>query len=179
MQPAIVLCPLPIGPECGSGSSGHRRFVVCVQSHKKDSPSSGLFRVKVYNEHGMAQRNGTGLLPRLGACAPWVDQQVYLNPYQKVDAAESRLGPGHVPGGDASRPTTYPTEAGFLPPLRVLPGRLPVFTMTQPGEFPPRCMHHRPNSMLDKSVTSARIGVGLSRWVACSIAPASESRSFG
>jgi hypothetical protein len=24
-------------------------FVVCVQSYKKDSPSSGLFRVKVYN----------------------------------------------------------------------------------------------------------------------------------
>ncbi|MGD8398701.1 MAG: DUF523 and DUF1722 domain-containing protein [Anaerolineae bacterium] len=31
---------------------------------KKDSPSSGLFRVKVYNEHGMAQRNGTGIFPR-------------------------------------------------------------------------------------------------------------------
>ena len=31
---------------------------------KKDSPSSGLFRVKVYNEHGMAPRNGTGMFPR-------------------------------------------------------------------------------------------------------------------
>jgi uncharacterized protein YbgA (DUF1722 family)/uncharacterized protein YbbK (DUF523 family) len=31
---------------------------------KKDSPSSGLFRVKVYNEHGMAQRTGTGIFPR-------------------------------------------------------------------------------------------------------------------
>jgi hypothetical protein len=31
---------------------------------KTDSPSSGLFRVKVYNEHGMAQRNGTGMFPR-------------------------------------------------------------------------------------------------------------------
>jgi uncharacterized protein YbgA (DUF1722 family)/uncharacterized protein YbbK (DUF523 family) len=31
---------------------------------KKDSPSSGLFRVKVYNEHGMAQRSGTGMFPR-------------------------------------------------------------------------------------------------------------------
>ena len=31
---------------------------------KKDSPSSGLFRVKVYNEHGMAERNGTGMFPR-------------------------------------------------------------------------------------------------------------------
>jgi uncharacterized protein YbgA (DUF1722 family)/uncharacterized protein YbbK (DUF523 family) len=31
---------------------------------KKDSPSSGLFRVKVYNKHGMAQRNGTGMFPR-------------------------------------------------------------------------------------------------------------------
>ena len=33
-------------------------------THKKDSPSSDLFRVKVYNEHGMAQRNGTGMFPR-------------------------------------------------------------------------------------------------------------------
>jgi uncharacterized protein YbgA (DUF1722 family) len=39
-------------------------FVVCVQSYKKDSPSSGLFRVKVYNKHGMAQKNGTGMFPR-------------------------------------------------------------------------------------------------------------------
>jgi uncharacterized protein YbgA (DUF1722 family)/uncharacterized protein YbbK (DUF523 family) len=31
---------------------------------KKDSPSSGLFRVKVHNEHGMAQRIGTGIFPR-------------------------------------------------------------------------------------------------------------------
>jgi uncharacterized protein YbgA (DUF1722 family) len=31
---------------------------------KKDSPSSGLFRVKVYDEHGMAQRNGIGMFPR-------------------------------------------------------------------------------------------------------------------
>lgn len=31
---------------------------------KKDSPSSGLFRVKVYGEKGMAQRNGTGMFPR-------------------------------------------------------------------------------------------------------------------
>jgi uncharacterized protein YbgA (DUF1722 family)/uncharacterized protein YbbK (DUF523 family) len=31
---------------------------------KKDSPSSGVFRVKVYNVHGMAQRNGTGIFPR-------------------------------------------------------------------------------------------------------------------
>jgi hypothetical protein len=44
-------------------------FVVCVQSYKKDSPSSGLFRVKVYNAdapasaHGMARRNGTGMFP--------------------------------------------------------------------------------------------------------------------
>ena len=30
---------------------------------KKDSPSSGLFRVKVYNEHGIPQRRGTGLFP--------------------------------------------------------------------------------------------------------------------
>jgi uncharacterized protein YbgA (DUF1722 family)/uncharacterized protein YbbK (DUF523 family) len=31
---------------------------------KKDSPSSGLYRVRVYNEKGMAQRNGTGMFPR-------------------------------------------------------------------------------------------------------------------
>lgn len=31
---------------------------------KKDSPSSGLFRVKVYNEHGMAERTGSGLFAR-------------------------------------------------------------------------------------------------------------------
>jgi len=48
----------------GYASSGFAVFVVCVQSYKKDSPSSGLFRVKVYNEHGMAQRNGTGMFPR-------------------------------------------------------------------------------------------------------------------
>ena len=46
----------------GYGWLGLAVFVVCVQSYKKDSPSSGLFRVKVYNEHGMAQRNGTGML---------------------------------------------------------------------------------------------------------------------
>jgi uncharacterized protein YbbK (DUF523 family) len=33
-------------------------------TYKKDSPSSGLFRVRVYNEHDMAQRNGTGMFPR-------------------------------------------------------------------------------------------------------------------
>jgi hypothetical protein len=31
---------------------------------KKTSPGSSLFRVKVYNQHGMAQRNGTGMFPR-------------------------------------------------------------------------------------------------------------------
>jgi uncharacterized protein YbgA (DUF1722 family)/uncharacterized protein YbbK (DUF523 family) len=31
---------------------------------KKDSPSSGLFRVRVYNEHGMAQREGIGMFAR-------------------------------------------------------------------------------------------------------------------
>ena len=39
-------------------------FVVCAQSYRRNSPSSGLFHVKVYNEHGMAQRNGTGMFPR-------------------------------------------------------------------------------------------------------------------
>jgi len=31
---------------------------------KKDSPSSGLYRVRVYNEDGMPSRNGTGIFPR-------------------------------------------------------------------------------------------------------------------
>jgi uncharacterized protein YbgA (DUF1722 family)/uncharacterized protein YbbK (DUF523 family) len=31
---------------------------------KKDSPSSGLYRVRVYDQHGMARRVGTGLFPR-------------------------------------------------------------------------------------------------------------------
>ncbi len=31
---------------------------------KKDSPSSGLYRVRVYNEHGMAERIGVGMFPR-------------------------------------------------------------------------------------------------------------------
>ncbi|MBN1955939.1 MAG: DUF523 and DUF1722 domain-containing protein [Anaerolineae bacterium] len=31
---------------------------------KKDSPSSGLFRVRVYDEHGMPQRVGTGIFAR-------------------------------------------------------------------------------------------------------------------
>ncbi len=50
--------------ESGYGCLGLRDFVACVQSYKKDSPSSGLFGVKVYNEHGMAERNGTGMFPR-------------------------------------------------------------------------------------------------------------------
>ena len=37
---------------------------LCGFVFKKDSPSSGLFRVKVYNEHGIAQRHGTGIFPR-------------------------------------------------------------------------------------------------------------------
>jgi uncharacterized protein YbgA (DUF1722 family) len=57
-----------VGPifkaEWASGLSTRGLFVVCVQSYKKDSPSSGLFRVKVYNKYGMAQRNGTGMFPR-------------------------------------------------------------------------------------------------------------------
>jgi hypothetical protein len=39
-------------------------FVVRVPSNRKDSPRSGLFRVKVYDEKGMAQRNDTGMFPR-------------------------------------------------------------------------------------------------------------------
>lgn len=40
-------------------------FVLRVPSYKKDSPSSGLLRVKVYNQHGMAERNGVGLFARM------------------------------------------------------------------------------------------------------------------
>jgi hypothetical protein len=36
--------------ECGYGWLGLGVFVVCVQSYKKNSPSSGLFRVKVLSE---------------------------------------------------------------------------------------------------------------------------------
>jgi hypothetical protein len=39
-------------------------FLVCVQSYKKGSPSSGLFRVKIYDEHGMPSRTGPGIFPR-------------------------------------------------------------------------------------------------------------------
>jgi hypothetical protein len=45
-------------------SSAHPFFKNGQSPDKKDSPSLGLFRVKVYNEHGMAQRNGMGLFPR-------------------------------------------------------------------------------------------------------------------
>jgi hypothetical protein len=50
--------------------SGGMGFVARVPSCRKDSSSSGLFRVKVYNAdaaasaHGTAQRNGTGMFPR-------------------------------------------------------------------------------------------------------------------
>ncbi len=37
---------------------------LCGFVFKKDSPSSGLFRVKVYNEHGMAERSGSGVFAR-------------------------------------------------------------------------------------------------------------------
>jgi hypothetical protein len=87
-----------------------------VSSSKKDPPSSGLFRVQVDNEYGMAQRNGTGMFPRevvqkppgrfcQGARAQRaplnrhpvperVGQQVYLHPYPK-----ELMLPNHVSGG--------------------------------------------------------------------------------
>lgn len=37
---------------------------LCGFIFKKDSPSSGLFRVKVYNDKGMAVKNGSGLFAR-------------------------------------------------------------------------------------------------------------------
>ena len=39
-------------------------FVVCAHSYKKNSLSSGLFRVKVYDEHSNPSRTGTGIFPR-------------------------------------------------------------------------------------------------------------------
>jgi uncharacterized protein YbbK (DUF523 family) len=36
----------------------------CVQSYKSTSPSSGLFRVKIYDQHGSPSRSGPGLFPR-------------------------------------------------------------------------------------------------------------------
>ena len=36
----------------------------CVHSYKSKSPSSGLFRVRVYDEHGNPSRTGTGIFPR-------------------------------------------------------------------------------------------------------------------
>jgi hypothetical protein len=54
----------------GYGWLGLAVSVVCVQSYKRDSPSSGLFRVRGYDAdkgtsaHGMAQRNGTRMFPR-------------------------------------------------------------------------------------------------------------------
>ena len=37
---------------------------LCGFVFKKDSPSSGLFRVKVYDEHGVPHRVGSGLFAR-------------------------------------------------------------------------------------------------------------------
>ena len=37
---------------------------LCGFIFKKDSPSCGMTRVKVYNEHGMAERTGTGVFAR-------------------------------------------------------------------------------------------------------------------
>ena len=36
----------------------------CVHSYQSKSPSSGLFRVRVYDEHGNPSRTGTGIFPR-------------------------------------------------------------------------------------------------------------------
>ncbi len=78
--------------------------VVCVQSYRKDSPSSGLFRVKVYNEYGMAQRNGTGMLPREVVQKPLSDSRLGVpaglpaSVSEGVDAAEPRVGPSAVDG---------------------------------------------------------------------------------
>jgi hypothetical protein len=39
-------------------------FVYCAHYYKQDSPSSGLYRVKVYTEAGMPSQIGTGIFPR-------------------------------------------------------------------------------------------------------------------
>ena len=63
---------MPVYPEVTTGLPIQRECLRLVRDEenlhdllfKKDSPSSGLFRVKVYNEHGMAKKDGTGMFPR-------------------------------------------------------------------------------------------------------------------
>jgi uncharacterized protein YbbK (DUF523 family) len=38
-------------------------FIYCVHYYKKDSPSSGLCRVKVHDQNGMPSKTGTGIFP--------------------------------------------------------------------------------------------------------------------
>jgi len=64
---AILLAlPAPPAPitRAATSTSVQLNAPAHPSAYKKDSPSSGLFCVKVYNEHGMAQRNGTGMFPR-------------------------------------------------------------------------------------------------------------------
>jgi hypothetical protein len=71
---------------------------------KKDSPSSGFFRVKVYNEHGMAQRNRTGMSPCEvvqkppgGFCQTLPAAAGGGRPTQRYAAARELYRPGLVP----------------------------------------------------------------------------------
>ena len=127
--------------ESGYGWSGLAVFVVCVQSYKKDSPSSGLFRVKVCNtfayasgagEHGMAQRNGTGMFPReVMKSFPLlpVEEEAWLNDMplrenfvERVFAYGGKLGfpLGSLPAADCTTAWTQmlenePTPGGLVP----------------------------------------------------------------
>ncbi len=64
---------------------------------KKDSPSSGLFRVKVYNEHGMAERVGVGMFARE------VQRRFPLLPLEE----EGRLNDAHLRENFIDRIFTY------------------------------------------------------------------------
>lgn len=64
---------------------------------KKDSPSSGLFRVRVYNEQGMAERTGVGLFARE------VTQRMPLLPVEE----EGRLNDSHLRENFIDRVFTY------------------------------------------------------------------------
>jgi hypothetical protein len=62
----------------GYASSGFAVFVVCVQSYKKDSPSSGLFRARVYTEgtHSILDIDRVSPEPTFGAIAPLPRERV-------------------------------------------------------------------------------------------------------
>ena len=107
---ALLAPPAPI-TRAATSTSVQLNAPAHPSAYKKDSPSSGLFRVRVYNAdkgtsaHGMAQRNGTGMFPR---------EVVQRPPHQRAASAKQMgcrpicHGP-HPPaapggGGPAQRP---------------------------------------------------------------------------